>query len=107
MTFRYAKKKTHLQRFLLFNIFIPILKHRIETKVKINSWQWYWLIMSNENDDDRYAVYILDVPLRFGSSKLNNILKTNGINASLVFSPPKKGERFANVKAILDNAEGS
>jgi len=61
--------------------------------------------MSNENDDDRYAVYILNVPLQFGSNKLNNLLKTNEINATLVFSVPKKGEKFANVKAILDNAE--
>ena len=62
--------------------------------------------MSNENDDDRYAVYILNVPLQFGSNKLNNLLKTNEINATLVFSMPKKGEKFANVKAILNNAEG-
>ena len=63
--------------------------------------------MSIENDDERNAVYIWNVPLQFGSNKLNNLLKTNGINATLVFSPPKKGEKFANVKAILDNAEGN
>ena len=63
--------------------------------------------MSIENDEDRYAVYILNVPIQFGSNKLNNLLKSNGINATLVFSPPKKGEKYANVKAILDNAEGN
>ena len=62
--------------------------------------------MSNENDDDKCAVYILNVPLQFGSNKLNNLLKSDGINATLVFSPPKKGDKFANVKAVLDNAEG-
>ena len=62
--------------------------------------------MSSGNDEDMYAVYILNVPIQFGSSKLSKLLNNNGINASLVHSPPKKGEKFANVKAILDNAEG-
>ena len=62
--------------------------------------------MSIENNDDRYAVYILNVPLQFGSNKLNNLLKTNGINATVFIYPPKKGDKFANVKAVLDNAEG-
>ena len=63
--------------------------------------------MSNENDDDKCAVYILNVPLQFGSNKLNSLLKSNGINATVFIYPPKKGEKFANVKAILDNAEGN
>ena len=62
--------------------------------------------MSDETDDERYAVYILNVPIHFGSNKLNNLLKSNGINATLVFSPPQKGDKFSNVKAVLDNAEG-
>ena len=61
--------------------------------------------MSHETDE-KYAVYILNVPLQFGSGKLNKLLKTNGINAKLVFSTPKKGDKCANVKAILNNAEG-
>ena len=60
----------------------------------------------SENLEDRYTVYILNVPIPFSSDKLTSLLKSNGINATLVYSPPQKSDKFEKVKAVLDNAEG-
>ena len=61
----------------------------------------------SENLKDRYAVYILNVPVHFLPEKLIELLKRDGINAKLAFTPciiDLTGRKL--VKVRLDNAEG-